>query len=81
MIFVDSNFPVYLVGAPHSQKTDARRGSGRITGDYSLSMWLTTSTADSGQHPGDPDRADAIWRHVPISNKPTNSIFVNSISH
>ena len=25
MIFVDSNIPMYLVGAPHPHKTDARR--------------------------------------------------------
>ena len=25
MIFVDSNIPTYLVGAPHPHKTDARR--------------------------------------------------------
>ncbi len=33
MIFVDSNIPMYLVGAPHPHKADARRLLERAVGD------------------------------------------------
>ncbi len=33
MIFVDSNVPMYLVGAPHPHKADARRLLERAVGD------------------------------------------------
>ena len=33
MIFVDSNIPMYLVGAPHPHKSDARRTLERLAGD------------------------------------------------
>ncbi len=33
MIFVDSNIPMYLVGAPHPHRADARRLLERAVGD------------------------------------------------
>lgn len=33
MIFIDSNIPMYLIGAPHPHKTDARRCLEDLVGD------------------------------------------------